>query len=74
MKQLTYLFYFMFWEGLTFGWISYAVFGLGYSQWWMILAIMLGCWVIKPERWYGEIDRVERETLTFLNNVRRHKK
>jgi hypothetical protein len=75
MKQLTYLIYFMYWEGLTFGWISYAVFGLGYSEWYMILAVMLGCWVIKPERWYGEVvEPVQQNTANFLNFLRKNKK
>ena len=51
MKRLTYLVYIIFWEGMVFGGIGYAVFVLNASSWWMLLAFVLGCMAYSPMKW-----------------------
>ena len=51
MKEITYLIYIILWEGLIFGGIGYAVFGLNYSGWWFLFALFTGGCAYPPERW-----------------------
>ena len=54
MKYLTYLIYIIFWESLVFGGCGYAVFVLGHSGWWFLLAIFIGASAYSPAKWiYG---------------------
>lgn len=56
MKEFTYLLYLIFYLTLTFGVLSYAVFVLGYSGWWMILAVVLNYTTYSPSSWMNEED------------------
>jgi hypothetical protein len=51
MREITYLIYIVFWESLIFGGVGYAVFGLDYSGWWIIAAVIIGGFAYPPERW-----------------------
>jgi len=51
MKEITYLIYIIFWEGLIFGGIGYIVFGLGNSYWFILLAVFLGGLAYTPAKW-----------------------
>jgi hypothetical protein len=51
MKELTYLIYIIFWEGMIFGGTGYVVFSMGFSGWWFLIAIFIGGCAYPPERW-----------------------
>lgn len=51
MRELTYLIYILCWELLVFGGTGYAVFVLGHSGWWFLLAMVIGGSAYAPERW-----------------------
>lgn len=51
MNYITYLIYIIFWESLVFGGCGYAVFVLGHSGWWFLLAVALGFCAYSPSRW-----------------------
>lgn len=51
MREITYLIYIVFWEGMIFGGAGYAVFGLGHSGWWMLAAAFLGGMAYSPLKW-----------------------
>ena len=51
MKYVTYLIYIIFWETLVLGGCGYAVFALGHSGWWFLLAFFLGCSAYSPAKW-----------------------
>ena len=57
MKELTYLIYIVLWEGLIFGGIGYAVFEMGHSGWWFLLAMFLGGLAYPPERWIHGVTK-----------------
>lgn len=48
---LTYLIYIIIWESMIFGGFAYIVFGLGYSGWWMLLAVFMSGVAYKPKMW-----------------------
>lgn len=48
---LTYLFYIVIWEVMVIGGCGYVVFGLGYSGWWFVPAILMSCAAYSPEKW-----------------------
>jgi hypothetical protein len=51
MREITYLIYIVFWESLIFGGVGYAVFGLDYSGWWVLVALLVGGCAYPPEQW-----------------------
>ena len=51
MKALTYLIYIVLYEGLVLGGTGYAVFVLGHSGWWFLLAALLSSGAYRPETW-----------------------
>ena len=51
MKYLTYLIYILVFETLVFGGTGYAVFVLGHSGWWFLLAVIVGGAAYKPQTW-----------------------
>lgn len=51
MKYVTYLIYIIFWEGLVFGGLGYAVFVMGHNGWWMLAAVILGGMAYSPLKW-----------------------
>jgi hypothetical protein len=51
MKEITYLIYIIVWELLIFGGIGYAVFVLGHSGWWFVMAFFLGASAYSPMKW-----------------------
>lgn len=53
MKAATYLVYIVLWESMVIGGCAYVVFGLGYSGWWFLLALMLSASAYKPKDWIG---------------------
>jgi hypothetical protein len=55
-RTICYLIYLIFYLGLTFGTISYAVFVLEYSGWWMVLAVILNYTTYSPSSWMTEED------------------
>jgi hypothetical protein len=57
MREITYLIYILLWEGMIFGGTGYAVFGLGYSGWWVLAAAFLGGCAYPPERWIYGINK-----------------
>lgn len=54
MKYLTYLIYIILWEGLVLGGTGYAVFVLGHSGWWFVLAVIMSAGAYPPRKWIGE--------------------
>jgi hypothetical protein len=55
MKALTYLIYIVLYEGLILGGTGYAVFTLGHSGWWFLLAVFFSAGAISPGKWmYGD--------------------
>ena len=54
MKYLTYLIYVVFFESLIWGGSGYAVFFLGASAWWFLLAFVVSCCTYSPARWSQE--------------------
>lgn len=59
MKEITYLVYIIFWEGLIFGGTGYAVFVLGESEVWFVLAVFLGFSAYSPMKWIHGIEKNE---------------
>ena len=59
MRELTYLIYIIFWEGLIFGGTGYAVFVLDRSGWWFALAIIIACSAYSPLRWIHGQSKIE---------------
>jgi len=56
MREITYLIYIILWEGMIFGGIGYAVFGLNHSGWWILAAVVIGGCAYTPERWiHGKV-------------------
>ena len=51
MKELTYLIYIVFWESLVIGGAGYAVFAMGASGWWFLLAALLSGVAYPPNLW-----------------------
>lgn len=51
MKYLTYLIYILLYEGLVLGGTGYAVFALGHSGWWFLLAALFSAGAYRPETW-----------------------
>lgn len=51
MKYLTYLIYIIAFEGLVLGGTGYAVFVLGESGWWFLLALIVSGAAYKPQTW-----------------------
>lgn len=51
MRALTYLIYLIIYEGAVLGGTAYAVFELGHSGWWFVLAILLSGAAYSPEKW-----------------------
>ena len=51
MREITYLIYIIFWEGMTIGGASYVVFELNYSGWWLLAGALIGGCAYPPERW-----------------------
>jgi hypothetical protein len=47
----TYLIYIIIWEAMILGVFGYAVFGLGKSGWWMLLAVLMSSRAYKPVNW-----------------------
>jgi hypothetical protein len=57
MKYATYLIYILLYEGLVIGGTGYAVFALGASGWWFLLAALLSSAAYKPADWiHGRRD------------------
>lgn len=48
---VTYLVYITLYEVLTLGGCGYAVFALGASGWWFVLAVILSGAAYSPEKW-----------------------
>lgn len=51
MNAITYLIYIIVWELLIFGGIGYAVFVLGHSGWWFVMAFFFGACSYSPLKW-----------------------
>lgn len=51
MKEITYLIYIIFWELLVIGGTGYAVFILGHSGWWFLLAAIFSACACSPRVW-----------------------
>lgn len=51
MSHLTYLIYILVYEGLVLGGTGYAVFVLGHSGWWFLLALPLSAAAYSPAKW-----------------------
>ena len=51
MKYLTYLIYIIAFEGLVLGGTGYAVFVLGKSGWWFLLALIVSGAAYEPQTW-----------------------
>lgn len=59
MRALSYLVYIVFWETLVLGGTGYAVFVLGASGWWFLLALLASSAAYSPKRWaelYPHVD------------------
>ena len=52
MRELTYLFYIIYWLSLVVGGSGYAVFVLGHSGWWFMFSIILLGATITPSGWF----------------------
>lgn len=57
MAYVTYLIYVVFWMSFVFGGIGYAVFVLGHSGWWFLLAVFLGVSAYSPLKWIHGKDK-----------------
>jgi hypothetical protein len=58
VAYVTYLVYILVFEGLVLGGTGYAVFVLGHSGWWWVLAVFVGASAYTPEKWiHGERRR-----------------
>ena len=62
--QITYLIYIIIYESLVLGGCGYVVFGLGYSGWWFVLAVVLSGEAYKPKQW----RRLNSKKGGFLND------
>lgn len=51
MSYVTYLIYIILFEGLVLGGTGYAVFVLGHSGWWFLLAVILSGAAYSPKKW-----------------------
>lgn len=51
MKHVTYLIYILIYETLVIGGAGYAVFVLGHSGWWFLLAALLSAGAYRPQAW-----------------------
>ncbi|MDO8641457.1 MAG: hypothetical protein Q7R33_07960 [Nitrosarchaeum sp.] len=51
MKVITFLIYSILYECLVLGGCGYVVFGLHYSGWWFVLAVILSACQWSPEKW-----------------------
>lgn len=51
MNSITYLFYILIYEGLIWGLFGYAVFSMGASGWWFLLAVLASSGAYSPEKW-----------------------
>jgi hypothetical protein len=54
---VTYLIYIVLYEGLVLGGTGYAVFVLGASGWWFVLAVMLSAAAYSPAKWIHGKDK-----------------
>lgn len=59
MREITYLIYIIFWEGMLFIGTGYIVFWLDYSGWWFLLAVFLGAGAYSPLKWIHGKDETE---------------
>ena len=57
MKEITYLIYIVFWESMVFGGTGYAVFVIGNSGWWFLLAVFIGGLAYSPLKWIHGKDK-----------------
>jgi hypothetical protein len=48
---VTYLIYIIIWEAMVLGGFGYIIFGLGYSGWWAVLAVLMSGSAYKPGSW-----------------------
>lgn len=48
---ITYLIYIIFYESLVLGGTAYIVFGLGFNEWWWLLAILFSGAAYSPKTW-----------------------
>lgn len=63
MKYWSYLIYILVFETLVLGGTGYAVFCLGHSGWWFLLATLISGHSYSPAKWYGLIlDTQETKT------------
>jgi hypothetical protein len=51
MREVTYLIYILCYEALVLGGTGYAVFVLGHSGWWFLLAFGLSSSAYSPLKW-----------------------
>ena len=51
MKEITYLIYIIVFETLIWGGTGYAVFFLGRSGWWFLLALIVSSAAYSPYHW-----------------------
>ena len=51
MAYVTYLIYIVLFEALVLGGCGYAVFVLGHSGWWFVLAVVLSAAAYRPTNW-----------------------
>jgi hypothetical protein len=56
MRELTYLIYILGYETLVLGGCGYVTFGLGHSNWWWVLAVVLSGSAYKPGKWMDGED------------------
>lgn len=54
MKYITYLIYIIAFETLVLGGTGYAVFMLGFSGWWFVLAVVVSGTAYSPSKWMCE--------------------
>jgi hypothetical protein len=53
----TYLIYILVFETLVLGGTGYAVFVLGHSGWWWLLAILIGGMAYSPRKWIHGVEK-----------------
>lgn len=73
MKYLSYLIYILAYEILIIGGCGYAVFVLGHSGWWFLLAATLSSFSYSPSKWiHGfsdcELEDVVEESVDGIMN------
>lgn len=62
MKYISYLIYIILFETLVLGGCGYAVFILGHSGWWFLLACICGSSAYPPERYiHGQVPITKEE-------------